>query len=67
MRYLTLARLPSVCFFSLYQAVKELIKRELGIAIALTTTGYYLRSWGYSPQKPKKKAYEQNPKAVRSG
>ena len=23
-----------------------------------------MRSWGYSPQKPKKKAYEQNPKAV---
>ena len=46
------------------KAVKELIKRELDISIALTTTGYYLRSWGYSPQKPKKKAYEQNPKAV---
>jgi transposase len=46
------------------KAVKELIKRELDIEIALTTTGYYLRSWGYSPQKPKKKAYEQNPKAV---
>ena len=46
------------------KAVKELIERELGIVIALTTTGYYLRSWGYSPQKPKKKAYEQNPKAV---
>lgn len=46
------------------KAVKELIKREFDIDIALTTTGYYLRSWGYSPQKPKKKAYEQNPKAV---
>jgi len=33
--------------------------------LALTTTGDYLRSWGYSPQKPKKKAYEQNPKAVK--
>ena len=47
-----------------HKAVKELIKRALDIDIALTTTGYYLRSWGYSPQKPKKKAYEQNPKAV---
>ena len=46
------------------KAVKELIKREFAIEIAVTTTGYYLRSWGYSPQKPKKKAYEQNPKAV---
>jgi len=46
------------------KAVLELIKREFDIDIALTTTGYYLRSWGYSPQKPKKKAYGQNPKSV---
>lgn len=46
------------------KAVKELIERELGVILAITTTGYYLRSWGYSPQKPKKKAYEQNSKAV---
>lgn len=53
--------------FSLWtrKAVKELIERELGIVIAITTTGDYLRSWGFSPQKPKKKAYEQNPKAVK--
>ncbi len=47
------------------KAVKELIARELHIQLGLTTTGDYLRSWGYSPQKPKKKAYEQNPKAVK--
>jgi len=47
------------------KAVKELIGRELGIVLAITTTGDYLRSWGFSPQKPKKKAYEQNPKAVK--
>lgn len=46
------------------KAVKELIEREFGIVLAITTTGDYLRSWGYTPQKPKKKAYEQNPKAV---
>jgi len=46
------------------KAVKELIERELKIVLAITTTGDYLRSWGYSPQKPKKKAYEQNSKAV---
>lgn len=46
------------------KAVMELIKREVNVDLALTTVGYYLRSWGYSPQKPKKKAYEQNPKAV---
>jgi len=48
----------------LQKAVKELIERELGIVLAITTTGDYLRRWGYSPQKPKKKAYEQNDVAV---
>jgi len=47
------------------KAVKELISRELNIELAITTMGDYLRAWGYSPQKPKKKAYEQNPKAVK--
>ena len=52
--------------FSLWtrKAVKELIEREFGVVIALSTTGDYLRSWGFTPQKPKKKAYEQNPKSV---
>jgi transposase len=46
------------------KAVKELVEREFGVVMAVNTMGDYLRSWGYSPQKPKKKAYEQNPKAV---
>jgi len=52
--------------FSLWtrKAVKELIEREFGVVLAVTTTGDYLRSWGFTPQKPKKKAYEQNPQAV---
>lgn len=53
--------------FSLWtrKAVQELIEREFSIVIAITTTGDYLRSWGFTPQKPKKKAYEQNSKAVK--
>jgi transposase len=46
------------------KAVKELIEREFGIILAINTMGDYLRSWGYSPQKPKKKAYEQCDKQV---
>ncbi len=46
------------------KAVMELIEREFDIKLAINTTGDYLRSWGFSPQKPKKKAYEQNPKQV---
>jgi len=46
------------------KAVKELVQRELGIKLAINTMGDYLRKWGYTPQKPKKRAYEQNPKSV---
>jgi transposase len=46
------------------KAVKELVEREFGITMAINTMGDYLRSWGYSPQKPKKKAYEQCSKKV---
>ena len=54
--------------FSLWtrKAVKELIEREFGIILAITTMGDYLRKWGFSPQKPKKRAYEQCPKAVQN-
>jgi transposase len=46
------------------KAVKELVERELGIVLAINTMGDYLRKWGFTPQKPKKRAYEQNSKAV---
>lgn len=46
------------------KAVKELVEREFGIVIAITTMGDYLRKWGFTPQKPKKMAYEQCPKKV---
>lgn len=47
------------------KAVKELVEREFGVVLAINTMGDYLRSWGFSPQKPKKLAYEQCPKKVR--
>jgi transposase len=46
------------------KAVRELVEQEFGIVLARSTMGYYLRSWGFTPQKPKKKAYEQKPAAV---
>lgn len=47
------------------KAVKELVEREFGIVVAINTMGDYLRSWGFSPQKPKKRAYEQCSEKVR--
>ena len=46
------------------KAVKELVERELKVVLAITTMGDYLRKWGFTPQKPKKRAYEQNEKHV---
>ena len=46
------------------KAVKELVEREFGIVLAINTMGDYLRKWGYTPQKPKKRAYEQCSKKV---
>lgn len=46
------------------KAVKELVEREFKISLAITTMGDYLRKWGFTPQKPKKRAYEQCPKTV---
>jgi transposase len=47
------------------EAVAELIGRRYGMWLARTTVGLYLRSWRFSPQKPKRRALEQNPAAVR--
>lgn len=47
------------------QAVRELIGRRYGRKLAVRTVGNYLNRWGYTPQKPLQKAYEQRPEAVR--
>lgn len=46
------------------KAVMELIKQETGIEMPIRTVGEYLKRWGFTPQKPVKRAYEQNPVAV---
>lgn len=47
------------------QAVEELILNRFGIKLAVRTMGLYLERWGFTPQKPMKKAYEQSPAAVK--
>ena len=46
------------------EAVQELILRKWGVVVALTTVGNYLRAWGFTVQKPVRRAYEQNTAAV---
>ena len=44
--------------------VRQLIRDWYGIGLSLVTIGKYLRSWGLSPQKPVRRAYEQDPAKV---
>ena len=46
------------------QAVQELIEQQLGERLPIRTVGEYLQRWGYTPQKPVRKAYKQDPAAV---
>ena len=47
------------------RAVCELIEQELALRMPIRTCGEYLKRWGFTPQKPARRAYEQNPAAVR--
>ena len=47
-------------------AVMQLIERECGISLQVRSVGKYLARWGFTPQKPIKRAYEQSPQAVRT-
>lgn len=46
--------------------VQALIKRRYQITLSLPTIGKYLRSWGLTPQRPVRRAYEQNPALIRT-
>jgi transposase len=46
------------------RAVQQLIEEHCGLKMPMRTVGSYLHRWGFTPQKPLKRAYEQDPKAV---
>jgi hypothetical protein len=47
-------------------AVRQHIELSLGIKLSIRAVGNYLARWGFTPQKPIKKAYEQRPEAVKA-
>ncbi len=47
------------------KAVQELIRFRYGQQIPIRTIGHYLKRWGFTPQKPLRRAYEQRPAAVK--
>jgi transposase len=46
-------------------AVRQLIAQQLGLSMPVRTVGEYLKRWGFTPQKPVRRAYERNEAAVR--
>jgi transposase len=47
------------------EAVGELLARRFRVQVSVWTVGRYLRRWGFTPQKPVRRAYERDPEAVR--
>ena len=47
------------------QAIKELISRRYGIKMPLTTIADYLKRWGFTAQRPTKKAWQARFKTCR--
>ena len=47
-------------------AVMQLIEQEFEIKLPVRSVGKYLTRWGFTPQKPIKRAYEQSPAAVQA-
>jgi transposase len=46
--------------------IRELIKQRYGVVMPLSTLGYYLARWGFSVQRPVKRAYKQDEEKVKS-
>jgi transposase len=53
--------------FSLWtrEAVSSLIKQRFGIEVSVWTAGRYLAQWGFTSQKPIRRAFEQDQEAVK--
>ena len=67
-RSLVIGKMPDQLKLPFYlwtrAAVVQLIKREYGIQVSLTSVGRYLKAWGMSVQKPVRRAYERNDEAI---
>jgi transposase len=46
-------------------AVRDLIRRQFGIELAVRTAGEYLKRWGYTAKVPRRHARDQDPEEVR--
>jgi len=46
------------------EAVVHLMARQFGVSLSVWTAGRYLARWGFTPQKPARRAFEQDAQAV---
>jgi transposase len=46
------------------EAVRDLIAQRCLVDVSVRTAGRYLKHWGFTPQKPLRRAYERDPAAV---
>ena len=46
------------------EAVGQLLGQRFGLKVSVWTAGRYLRAWGFTPQKPLRRAYERDPRKV---
>jgi len=47
------------------EAVQQFLAERFGLSVSVWTVGRYLKKWGFTPQKPLHRAYEQDRKAVK--
>jgi len=48
------------------EAVQSLIRGRFGVEVSLMTAGRWLKRWGFTPQKPVRRAFEQDPEAIKA-
>lgn len=48
------------------RAVRDLIRKELGITLPVRTVGKYLQRWGYTAKRPRRHSPDQDPEEVRT-
>ena len=46
------------------EAVSRLIEHRFDLKLSVWSVGRYLKRWGFTPQKPARRAWEQNPEEV---
>ena len=47
------------------RAVRDLIRQECDVALAVRTVGLYLRRWGFTAKRPRRQSRDQDPEEVR--